>query len=76
MTHTPILNITGTCQFKGCNEPATAIASGRREWQSKPTYGAYDIGLFCYAHAEAVADFDQPEYQTACPNCGCIFGVN
>lgn len=71
-----IIEIAGTCQYKGCDKPATKIASGRRDYENKPQENAYDIGCFCEDHADIVADAGYPEYHTICPNCGCQFGVN
>ena len=71
-----ITTITGQCQYLDCTKPATQIASGRRDYQDKPTEGAYDVGLFCEDHAWRVASHNCPEYTTVCPNCGCEFGVN
>ncbi len=55
------------CQYPDCNEPATAIADDSEKRQ---------VGFYCDAHAEKVADYNSPEYHVSCPNCGCYFGVN
>lgn len=59
------------CEWKGCNEAATAIASGRKNWRSQK---ADMLGTYCDIHAEIVST--EGEYRTVCPNCSCIFGVN
>lgn len=71
-----ITEIKGTCQYEGCNKPATTIASGRRDYQKAPNEGAYNVGLFCDDHAYNVADHGNPEYHAVCPNCNCRSGVN
>lgn len=69
-----ISKIDGTCQFEGCSQTATAIASGRRDYQDRPAEGCHDIGCYCEMHAKVVAMEDDPEYEDVCPNCGCRFG--
>lgn len=61
-----ISQVKGLCQYKGCEQPAQEIASGR---------GHYGVGLYCSDHASKVADEGCPEYNQSCPNCGCLFGV-
>lgn len=73
-----ITKIEGTCQYEGCDQPATRIASGQRSYRlhKKLEPGQYPTGCYCDDHAYKVVDFDHPEYHDNCPNCGCLFGVN
>ena len=71
MTKTIITRNDGQCQWPGCTEPSTQMATGDR-FNRKDT----NIGFFCAPHAYTIADYDSPEYHTTCPNCGCQFGVN
>ena len=73
-----ILEITGTCQYEGCDKPATKIATGQQAFtKDRPLAPEqYGIGCFCDEHTRVVCNFDYPEYHTQCPNCGCHFGVN
>lgn len=61
------------CEHEDCDgQPAVTLACGR----DLDPGGHPAVGLYCRAHAEAVKDEASPEYYTACPNCGCEFGVN
>jgi hypothetical protein len=75
---TILTNPTGTCRYDGCNNPATTIASGQREYdRDRPLEPRqYPTGFYCDYHTAIVTDFHNPEYQTVCPNCLCHFGVN
>lgn len=61
------IEIKGTCQFPGCDEPATDIAYDREK---------YTIKIYCVVHAQEIVSKENPEYVEGCPNCGCLFGVN
>lgn len=78
-----ITEITGTCSFEGCTEPATHIAAGKRDHYSDTEHGEVEAwkgheapACYCEAHATIVADEGSPEFHSDCPNCGCIHGVN
>ena len=73
-----LTEITGTCQYKDCDKPATIIATGQRSYNKDEPLkkGQYGIGCYCADHASEVADYNCPEYHANCPNCGCLFGVN
>jgi len=64
-----------TCEYEGCDLPATDIACGRREWRDGPPSHP-EPGVYCEPHASKVTDEGCPEYVDTCPNCGCGFGVN
>ena len=59
------------CQFEGCDQPATDLATGR-----EGSNYTYKLGAYCSDHAWEIAEIDSPEYNVDCPNCGCRFGVN
>lgn len=65
-----------TCEYEGCERPATEIAAGRKSYSecSEKRHGG--VGVYCSVHALMVADEGRPEYTVDCPNCGCAFGVN
>lgn len=67
-----ITKIKGTCQYEGCDELATYIASGRYYMG----VAGHGTSCFCEDHAAVVADEGNPEYVVCCPNCDCKFGVN
>lgn len=69
-----IIEIVGTCQYEGCDKPATRIACGRNGWNN--SRGHPIPACYCDDHATHVADEMSPEYFHECPNCGCTSGVN
>ena len=62
------IKYNSVCQFEECENRATHIAIGKTKYKT--------IGVYCEAHAYAVADEGNPEYTEICPNCGCFFGVS
>lgn len=62
------------CQFDECEQPATEIACGRDGCGDRK--GHPEPGVYCKAHADVIANENNPEYWDQCPNCGCRFGVN
>ena len=78
-----INKITGTCQYYGCNEPATYIAAGRaygdwdgEEYRKKHGLRHPSPACYCAEHAYTVANESMPEYIVFCPNCGCVHGTS
>ncbi len=64
------------CSFEGCTEPAEMLACGRIEAGiEKRTYHP-EPAWYCATHAYHVADEGYPEYNSTCPCCGCLHGVN
>lgn len=69
-----ITKIEGICAWEGCDDPATHIACGRKLYRDDG--GHPDPACYCETHANMVADEGYPEYETTCPNCQCVYGVN
>ena len=69
-----ITKIEGKCQYEGCEEQATVIASGQRSYSLGDT-SLHPVGCYCDKHSHIVADEGNPEYHDECPNCHCRFGV-
>lgn len=64
------------CAYENCEAEATTLAKGRNiSYALQPNVHA-EIAKYCDKHARIVADEHDPEYIEACPNCGCMFGVN
>lgn len=70
-----ITEIKGTCQWEGCDQPATHIACGRNCGWPEFRVQHPEPGCFCKAHAWEVAEEGSPEYRVFCPNCDCLLGT-
>jgi hypothetical protein len=71
----PIVKVEGKCQYGDCDQDATDIACGRKDWHSGIA-GHPEPAVYCNKHARDVAFENSPEYIEDCPNCGCKFGIN
>lgn len=69
-----IVEISGTCKYEDCDQPATVVACGRKRYSDEK--GHPTPACYCRTHASVVNDEGNPEYVDTCPNCGCEFGVN
>jgi hypothetical protein len=58
-----ITEVTGNCQWDGCEKDATDLAA---KWG-----GNSPVGCYCADHAKIVSDGGM--YTECCPNCNCMF---
>ena len=70
------LTVGARCEYEGCAAPAETLASGRSSWGSDTGTPGHGVGVYCVDHAGLVVYEGHPEYDHACPNCGCVSGVN